>query len=153
MARRVVLQRERYRIEFDTSGMGRYWFVTAKEQRGPYNTEDDAKRVAAEWLKAQLSEPGETLAETMAEDERALKAAEVRDQRRFAQPMTDAEEEVDDLILAARTRSARERKRLTTDEESLGKSIAQQLRAQTGKNADPEGKPAPKFKFQKEPDA
>lgn len=147
MARRIVLQRERYSIQFETSGNGTYFLVTPGGERGPYNVEDDAKRAAAEWLKAQLAVPGETLQETMEEDKRALALAERKNRARFSPE--EAAEEVDELILSARTRAAADREK-ARGEGSLGQSIARQLRAQAGKNADPEGKPAPKFRFQKE---
>lgn len=135
MARRVIVQRERYRIEFETSGSGRYYLMLPDDQKGPYNTEDDAKRAAVAWLEERVSRPGEQLERQMREDDDALRRAKRRDQQRFGVTPEEAQEEVDDLISRARRGAAEQRAR------------NQRIRLQRPeKNAAPEGDSG-KFRF------
>lgn len=134
MARRTVVDRNSYRIEFETAGSGCYYLVTQDEEKGPYTTEEAAKRAAAAYLEERLSRPGDQLARQMAEDDDALRRAEERNQARFGQEVSD---EVDELIARSRRASAAARLR---NRQALEKREAE-------KNAAPEGKPVVRFKF------
>jgi hypothetical protein len=144
MARRQIYTSDSYSIEFDTAGSGTYWLVSPDGDKGPYTTEDAAKRAGAAFLESKLS-PGLALESRMLEDEEVLRRAEERDRNRFAtEPEREAAEEVDDLIARAQTKAAKDRR-------SIAEAVARQLKAQEPKkNAAAEGADAvtvPKFKF------
>lgn len=102
MARKTIRQDDSYRIEFETSGNGTYWLIPkGEEQRGPYADEGAAMRAAVAMLEARIGKAGESLEETMREDEeatrRAIAEAEARERREAAGvATTDGRQDDDD---------------------------------------------------------